>query len=99
MTREEAEAALQAWATVQRDELVQAAYRAGVSKQRVFALTGLARTTIDRILEAPMGTPQERITAYLEGFTRDWPRDPYGYAGYAASNYGYYTPPTIASTY
>lgn len=74
MTREEAEAALQAWATVQRDELVQAAYRAGVSKNRIHVLTGIARTTIDRILETPVGTPQQRITAYLETFTAQWPR-------------------------
>src|ERR1700728_1535320 len=78
MTREEAEEALQAWATVQRDELVRAAHQAGVSKNRIFALTGIARTTIDRILEAPMGTPRERITAYLETYTRQWPK--YGYS-------------------
>jgi hypothetical protein len=88
VTREEAEAALQAWATVQRDELVQAAYQAGVSKNRIFALTGVARTTIDRILEAPMGTSQERITAYLETFTEQWPK--YGY--------GWYLQQTMAST-
>jgi hypothetical protein len=75
MTIEEAEAALQAWATVHRDELVQAAHRAGVPKNRIHAITGIARTTIDRILEAPVGTPQQRITAYLEQFTREWPRD------------------------
>lgn len=74
MTTEEAEAALQAWATVQRDELVQAAYQAGVSKNRIYALTGIARTTIDRSLESPVGTPQQRITAYLETFTAQWPR-------------------------
>ncbi len=74
MTREEAEAALQAWATVQRDELVQAAHRAGVSKNRIYTLTGIARTTIDRILEAPVGTPQQKITAYLEQFTAQWPK-------------------------
>ena len=74
MTTEEAEAALQAWATVQRDELVQAARQAGVTKNRIYAITGIARTTIDRILEAPAETPQQRITAYLEQFTSDWPR-------------------------
>jgi hypothetical protein len=74
MTTEEAEAALQAWATVERDELVQAAHRAGVSKNRIHVITGIARTTIDRILEAPAGTPQQRITAYLEKFTGQWPR-------------------------
>jgi hypothetical protein len=74
MTTEEAEAALQAWATVQRDELVQAAHRAGVNKNRIHAVTGIARTTIDRILDAPAGTPHHRITAYLEKFTGQWPR-------------------------
>jgi hypothetical protein len=74
MTLEEAEAALEAWAAVQRDELVQAAHRAGVSKNRIFSITGIARTTIDRILETPMGTPQERITGYLESFTAQWPK-------------------------
>jgi hypothetical protein len=77
MTTEEAEAALQAWATVQRDELVHAAYQAGVSKNRIHVITGIARTTIDRILEAPMGAPQQRITAYLEQYTSQWPRHMY----------------------
>jgi hypothetical protein len=74
MTTEEAEAALQAWATVQRDELVQAAYQAGVTKNRIHAITGIARTTIDRILETPVGTPKQRIASYLEKFTEQWPR-------------------------
>jgi hypothetical protein len=74
VTTEEAEAALQAWATVERDELVHAAYQAGVSKNRIHAITGIARTTIDRILDAPVGTPQQRITAYLDKFTAQWPR-------------------------
>lgn len=74
MTPEEAEAALQAWATVQRDELVHAAHQAGISKNRIHAITGIARTTIDRILETPVGTPEQRITAYLDGFTAEWPR-------------------------
>jgi hypothetical protein len=80
MTTEEAEAALQAWATVQRDELVQAAHQAGVSKNKIHSITGIARTTIDRILEAPVGTPQQQITAYLDKFTGQWPR--YGHAWY-----------------
>jgi len=74
MTPEEAEAALQAWATVQRDELIHAAHQAGVSKNRIHAITGIARTTIDRILETPVGAPRQRITAYLEKFTGEWPR-------------------------
>jgi hypothetical protein len=74
MTPKEAEAALQAWATVQRDELVREARRAGVSKYRISQITGIARPTIDRILKTPGGTPGEKITAYLDRFTADWPR-------------------------
>ena len=33
-----------------RDETVRAAHDAGVSKMRIHQLTGLARTTVDRIL-------------------------------------------------
>jgi GNAT superfamily N-acetyltransferase len=76
VTPEQAEAALQVWATVQRDELIRAAHQAGVAKNRIHALTGIARTTIDRILAAPARTPQQRITPYLDGFTTagQWPR-------------------------
>jgi hypothetical protein len=80
MTPDEAESALQAWATVQRDELVQAAHQAGVTKNRIHELTGTARTTIDRILEAPMGTTTHALAAYLEKFTSQWPkRDNYNW--------------------
>jgi hypothetical protein len=45
------ERALVAWAEHyrNRDSLVRAALRAGVTKHRVHVLTGIARTTIDRI--------------------------------------------------
>jgi hypothetical protein len=61
MTLEEAEELLIEWAEVarDRDSRVRAAVGAGVSKYRVHALTGLGRTTIDRILAAravPAGT-------------------------------------------
>ena len=41
------------WAAAQadRDNLVRAALAAGFTKQRVHQLTGIARTTIDRIIE------------------------------------------------
>lgn len=41
------------WATnyARRDLVVMAAHRAGVSKNRIHDLTGIARTTIDRILD------------------------------------------------
>ncbi|WP_328336697.1 DUF6003 family protein [Streptomyces violaceus] len=34
-----------------RDDMVRRAQAAGVSKNRIHALTGIARTTIDRILK------------------------------------------------
>ncbi len=60
------------WATVtrDRDNRVRAAVAAGVTKHRVSVLTGIARTTIDRILLdptvsagtniGPSGGPNER---------------------------------------
>jgi hypothetical protein len=52
MMREEAEHMLAEWVTVtrSRDERVRAAVAAGVSKHRVHVITGLGRSTIDRIL-------------------------------------------------
>jgi hypothetical protein len=92
VTQEEAETALQAWATVQRDELVQAAHQAGVSKNRIHVLTGIARTTIDRILEGPMGATQQKISEYLDSFTAQWPR--YEHYGYG---WGWNMQPSVAS--
>jgi hypothetical protein len=84
MTPQQAEDALRAWATVQRDELVQAAHQAGVSKNRIHVLTGIARTTVDRILEAPVGTTQQALTEYLMRYTANWPRyEPWGWNRYA----------------
>jgi hypothetical protein len=53
MTYGEAERALARYAetTGGRDELVRAAFAAGLSKHRIHQLSGIARTTIDRILE------------------------------------------------
>jgi hypothetical protein len=52
MTSGEAERLLTEWAASfgGRDALVLAAHRAGVSKHRIHVLTGIARTTLDRIL-------------------------------------------------
>jgi hypothetical protein len=52
LTRAEAERMLTEWAASfgGRDALVLAAFRAGVSKHRIHALSGIARTTLDRIL-------------------------------------------------
>ncbi len=48
------------WATVtrDRDNRIRWAVAAGVSKHRVWVLTGIARTTIDRVL-AESGTVAE----------------------------------------
>jgi hypothetical protein len=60
VTPEEAEQLLIEWARVarDRDNRVRAAIGAGVSKLRVSQLTGIGRSTIDRILAAgpPAGT-------------------------------------------
>lgn len=55
-TIEQAEQGLRDWAAnnARRDALISTARQAGVSKNRIHILTGIARTTIDRILEAPM---------------------------------------------
>jgi hypothetical protein len=52
MTAAEAERLLAEWAASYdgRDAVVLAAHRAGVSKHRIHTLTGIARTTLDRIL-------------------------------------------------
>jgi hypothetical protein len=52
--RQEAEVMLTEWASMSRsrDERVRLAVTAGVSKNRVHTLTGIGRTTIDRILAA-----------------------------------------------
>jgi hypothetical protein len=74
-TIDEAEAALEAWksATGQRDELVRAAHEVGVSKYRITQITGITRPTVDRILKAQPAV-QENLTAYLAGFTAQWPK-------------------------
>ena len=61
MTAEEAEQMLAEWVMVtrDRDNRVRWAVSAGVSKYRVNQLTGIGRSTIDRILAAstvPAGT-------------------------------------------
>jgi hypothetical protein len=50
--RDEAVHRLKIWAYAhaRRDEFVRVAYAAGVSVRRIHKLTGIARTTIDRIL-------------------------------------------------
>jgi len=52
LTLDEAERMLARWAAgfAGRDAVVLAAHHAGVSKHRIHVLTGIARTTLDRIL-------------------------------------------------
>ena len=54
-----AEQRLIEWVTVtrDRDRRVRAAVAAGLSKHRVHRLTGIGRSTIDRILAGTPGTP------------------------------------------
>lgn len=65
MTEEEAREALANWATQykQRDTLVRQAVAAGVSKNQVHQITGLARTTIDSILGGEIRTHTAVIDA------------------------------------
>lgn len=58
MTRDEAELALTQWVSVtrDRDNRVRAAVAAGLTKHRVHHVTGIGRSTIDRILAQPADT-------------------------------------------
>jgi DNA invertase Pin-like site-specific DNA recombinase len=56
MTREQAENLLTEWAMItrDRDNRVRAAITTGVSKHRIHQLTGISRSTIDRVLADPV---------------------------------------------
>jgi DNA invertase Pin-like site-specific DNA recombinase len=58
LTHAEAEALLTDWAGVvrSRDERVRLAYQAHMSKSEIARLTGIARTTIDRIVSEADGS-------------------------------------------
>lgn len=58
LTLREARELLIEWAAVDRsrDERIRVAVASGLSKSEVFRLTGVARTTIDRIIEEPACT-------------------------------------------
>lgn len=83
---EHAEQELAAWAAANnyRDEIIRSAYRAGVTKARIRTLTGVSRTTIDRVLQDPPGraqpsvdvAAQQALTAFLGEFVNGWPRQP-----------------------
>jgi hypothetical protein len=92
MNRDQAEAALQAWAAAERNDLVRAAYRAGVPKNRISTLTGISRTTIDKILETPMKATSSDLARYLTAFTQAWPRQP------ASWDMNYWNPPAPLAT-
>jgi hypothetical protein len=98
VNQQEAEQALMAWASIERDELVRAAHEAGVSKNRIHTITGIARTTIDRILEPPMPQTQtDRLVNYLTRFTAQWPRQGFPpYLGYSPSMASAYSAQQIA---
>jgi hypothetical protein len=53
MTRAEAESLLTEWAAVNRsrDDRIRAALAAGLTKHRIAVLTGIARSTIARVLD------------------------------------------------
>jgi hypothetical protein len=51
----DAEEMLIRWASINRDDIVLLAYLCNVSKNRIAQLTGIARSTIDRILEKAKG--------------------------------------------
>lgn len=74
--RDEAERELAAYAAVVlgRDDTVMRALAAGISKHRVHVLTGIARTTIDRIISPgaeeaiPLeNRPQDEVVRIGEG--------------------------------
>ncbi|MGO9081723.1 MAG: hypothetical protein ACLQDY_22220 [Streptosporangiaceae bacterium] len=50
-----------------RDERVQLAYRSGVSKAEIARLTGVARTTVDRIIDAAGDLVPDGPAAAQEG--------------------------------
>lgn len=84
-SREQAEQELAAWAAANeyRDEIIKAAYRAGVTKAKIHAMTGVARTTIDRVLQDPAphaalsdAASREQLTVFLGDFIDGWPRQP-----------------------
>ena len=60
LTKRQAEELLIEYASVMRsrDDRVRAAFVAGVSKSEIFRLTGIARTTIDRIVAQDGDGPQ-----------------------------------------
>jgi hypothetical protein len=89
-SRDHAEQELAAWAAANeyRDDVIRSAYQAGVTKSRIHAMTGVARTTIDRILQDPAprtgptdSAARHALTAFLDEFVDGWPRQPQPFGG------------------
>jgi len=89
-SRVHAEQELAAWAAANeyRDEIIKGAYRAGVTKARIHAMTGVARTTIDRVLQDPApgaglsdAAARQELTTFLSEFIDGWPRQAAGSFG------------------
>ena len=89
-SREHAEQELAAWAAANeyRDEIIKAAYKAGVTKARIHAMTGVARTTVDRVLQDADSRPgildaaaRHELTTLLGDFIDGWPRQPASVGG------------------
>ncbi|WP_174545578.1 hypothetical protein [Nocardiopsis dassonvillei] len=62
MNKESAEAALREYAevTADRDNRIRRAHATGITKNRIHTISGIARTTIDRVLkETPRVLAQE----------------------------------------
>lgn len=73
MTPDQARRALATWTDISdsRNALVQAALDAGVTKMEVFQVTGIARTTIDRIDGQPRTAFRAGSAAYLHVSDQD----------------------------
>ena len=89
-SREHAEQELAAWAAANeyRDEIIRGAYWAGVTKARIHAVTGVARTTIDRVLQEPASrtglmdaAALHELATFLGEFIDGWPRQPEPFGG------------------
>jgi len=77
MSKEAAEADLREWASTlaDRDNRVRRAHAKGVSKHRIHALSGIARTTIDRILkEKTVAVTVHQLTATTTETGPSWAR-------------------------
>ena len=92
MTRDQAEAALQAWAAADAPTWFALRTGPGFPETRISALTSISRTTIDKILEAPMRATSSDVARYLTTFTQAWPRPP------ASWDMNYWNPPAPIAT-